>query len=121
MGTVKKAITLSVENEVIVTLIQIPESSARNILNRHLDKVKKSKDWINALIFFIPFTLTYFLSDFSSKSLFGWEVSSDQIATFFFLCWIFALGYMLYTIYNAIKHKDSVDDIITDLMDNTRF
>ena len=31
MGTIKQPITISVENEVVVTLIQIPESSARNI------------------------------------------------------------------------------------------
>lgn len=29
MGTIKQPITISVENEVIVTLIQIPESSAQ--------------------------------------------------------------------------------------------
>lgn len=121
MGTIKQPITISVENEVVVTLIQIPESSARNILNRHLDKIKKSKDWINALIFFVPFTLTYFLSDFSAKPIFGLAVSADQISTFFFLCWVAALAYMIYTIINAIRHKDSVDNIIKDLMDNTKF
>lgn len=121
MGTIKQPITISVENEVIVTLIQIPESSARNILNHHLHKVKKSKEWINALIFFVPFTLTYFLSEFSEKLIFGLEISADKISTFFFLCWIAALVYVIYTAINAIRYKDSVDDIIKDLMDNTKF
>lgn len=118
MGAITKTVTLSVKNEMDMVIIQIPESSARNILNRHFDKISKSRGWVNALIFFIPFTLTYFTSDFKTKNIFGWEVSAEQISAFFFFCWLASLVYLIVTIVNAIKHKDSVDSIIEDLRNN---
>lgn len=118
MGTITKTISLSVKNEMDMVIIQIPESSARNILNHHFEKIVKCKEWINSLIFFIPFTLTYFTSDFSDKTIFGCTITADQLSSFYFFCWLAALGYLSYTIWNAIKHKDSVQDIINDLKTN---
>lgn len=94
MGAITKTVTLSVKNEMDMVIIQIPESSARNILNKHFDRITKSRGWVNALIFFVPFTLTYFTSDFKAKNIFGWFVSSEQISAFFFFCWLAALAYL---------------------------
>lgn len=118
MGAITKTVTLSVKNEMDMVIIQIPESSARNILNRHFDKISKSRGWVNALIFFVPFTLTYFMSDFKSKDIFGWVISAEQISAFFFFCWLASLAYVVVTIVNAIRHRDSVDSIIEDLRNN---
>ena len=57
-------------------------------------------------------------STFQDKTIFGWNISSDQFSAFFFFCWIASLLYLAYTIYNAFRHKDSVDDIINDLINN---
>lgn len=118
MGAINKKVCLSLKNEMTMLIIQIPESSARNILTKHFDKISKSRGWINALIFFIPFTLTYFTSDFKGRNIFGWVVSSDQVSAFFFFCWIAALFYLIYTIINSARHKDSVENIISDLINN---
>lgn len=118
MAAINQTVKFSVKNEMDMVIIQIPESSARNILTRHFDKISKSRDWVNALIFFIPFTMTYFTSTFQDKTIFGWNISSDQFSALFFFCWIASLLYLAYTIYNAFRHKDSVDDIINDLINN---
>ena len=118
MAAINKKVSLSVKNEVDMVIIQIPESSARNILNRHFDKIGKSKGWINALIFFIPFTITYFTSEFSDKTVMGWEISADQIIAFFFFCWLLSCAYLICTIINAFRCRVSVDKIIEDLKAN---
>ena len=118
MGAITKTVTLSVKNEMDMVIIQISESSARNILNRHFDKISKSRGWVNALIFFVPFTLTYFTSDFKTRDIFGWMISADRISAFFFFCWLASFVYLIVTIVNAIRHRDSVDSIIEDLRNN---
>ena len=118
MAAVNQTVKLSVKNEMDMVVIQISKSSARNILTRHFDKISKSRDWINALIFFIPFTMTYFTSQFQEKTILGCSISSDQFSAFFFFCWIASLFYLAYTIVNAFRHKDSVDNIINDMINN---
>ena len=118
MGAITKTVTLSVKNEMDMVIIQIPESSARNILNNHFNKITKSRGWINALIFFIPFTLTYFTSDFKERTILRWTISPDFLTAFFLFCWLASLGYLIYTIVNAIRYRDSVDSIINDLISN---
>ena len=118
MGAITKTVTLSVKNEMDMVIIQISESSARNILNRHFDKISKCRGWGNALIVFIPFTLTYFTSDFKTRDIFGWMISADRISAFFFFCWLASFVYLIVTIVNAIRHRDSVDSIIEDLRNN---
>lgn len=100
--------------------IHITEDKVKNILNRHFDKISKSKEWINALIFFIPFSLAYFTSDFSTKTIFGITLKGEWLNAFFCFVWIAALVYLGITIYNAIKNKDSVSDIIKDLKGESR-
>lgn len=95
--------------------IHVTEDKVENILNRHFDKIGKGREWINSLIFFIPFSLAYFTSDFSDKTVLGIALKGEWLSAFFCVVWFLALGYLIFTIRNAFKNKDSVADIIKDL------
>ena len=95
--------------------IHITEDKVENILNKHFNKIGKSREWLNSLIFFIPFTLAYFTSDFSDKTVLGVAIKGEWLSAFFCVAWILSLGYLLATIRNAYKNRDSVSDIIKDL------
>lgn len=118
MAACDRKISISAETTVNMVMIQIPESSARNILKSHFDKIRKSNRWLDALIFFVPFTLSFFTSDFSEKKIFGVTIPTEYFQALFTLLWLAALCYFIYTIFSSIKNKDSVDKIIKDLKES---
>ncbi len=94
-----------------VSLIQITEDKLVNILTRHVDKLKKSKEWLASLSFSVSLLLVLLTSDFRTK----WGLSADTWRALFIFLFIASLGYLIYTIYNSFKHQVSVDSIMDDI------
>lgn len=91
-------------------VIEITEDKARNILNSHFLKMEKSKDWIGAAALSITLILSLLTADFKN-----WLLSADTWKAIFVILLIASILYLFYTIHNARKSKDSVDNIIHDL------
>lgn len=91
-------------------VIEITEDKARNILNNHFNKMEKSKDWVGALALSITLLLSLITADFTH-----WLFSADTWEAIFVILFAASIFYLIYTAHNAIKSKDSVDNIIQDM------
>lgn len=91
-------------------VIEITEDKARNILNSHYLKMEKSKDWKGALALFITLLLSLITADFHH-----WILTADTWKAIFIILLFVSAIYLIYTICNTLKSKDSVDNIIHDL------
>lgn len=99
-----------------VNLITITEDKLENILIKHVAKLKKSHDWIGALAFFVTVLATLVTSDFHST----WGLDSAVFTALFILLLIISFGYLVYTVYNAIRNRDSVENIIRDIKNDLK-
>lgn len=94
-----------------VNVIKITEDKLVNILNVHVGKLRKSKEWIAAMSFSASILLVLLTSTFSDK----WGLSGEQWQMLFLLLFFASLVYFGYTIYNCIKHRVSVQSIVDDI------
>lgn len=98
-------------SNVSVRIISITEDKLLNILNVHIQKIRKSNDWITALALFISMIGIAFSTEF--KSIFG--IDAQMLAGGFYVCVVLSFCYMCRVIYNCRKNKDSIDDIMKDI------
>ena len=106
----KIAVNKTISN-VSINLIQITEDKLMNILNEHVRKIKKSNDWIGAVM--SSLSLLGILSTSSFKDSFG--LTKYTLQAFFILIFVISIIYAFHTIYNCIKNKSNVTDIISDI------
>lgn len=89
-------------------LIKITEDKLVNILTIHVEKLKKSKEWLAALSFSASLLLVLITSKFNAR----WGISADTWQALFMFLFGASVIYLIYSIYNCIVHKDSVDIIM---------
>ena len=94
-----------------VSLIAITEDKLINILTIHINKMKKSKEWIAAFSFSVSLLLVLLTSKFEEK----WGLSGEQWQMVFILLFIVSIFYLVYTGYNCLKHTVTVDVIVQDI------
>ena len=109
--TIEAANIANTYSNTTVTVIAITEDKLVNILNVHVRKLKKSKEWLAALSFSVSLLLVLLTSTFNAAC----GLTGDQIQMFFILLFILSLIYLGYSIYNCCKHNVSVDAIVQEI------
>lgn len=111
--------TIEIDAIISVTdtcLIKITDDKLENILNLHVAKMKKGKEWLAALSFSASILLVLLTSDFKEK----WGVSGDGWQMFFVLVFTISVGYFIYSIYNRFRHNVTVSSIMIDIKRRNR-
>ena len=98
-------------SNISINLIEITEDKLVNILNSHVSKIKKSNDWIGATALFVSLVGILLTSTFNDV----WILKKEMLLAFFVLVTILSFSYLIYTIYNCINNKSSVQKIIKDI------
>lgn len=96
--------------DISVDVISIVESSLRNVLTKHVDRLRKGKDCIGAIALFITLVTVMLTADFKNILLDGkiWF-------GIFLVVTVASFAYLIYVAYNHYKYEDSVDQIIEDI------
>lgn len=94
-----------------VSIIKITEDKLVNILTLHVEKLKKSKQWLASLSFSISLFLVLLTSTFRSM----WGLSGEQWQMLFIVLFIGSVAYFLCSVYNCFKHKVTVDIIVDEI------
>ncbi len=114
MALNKKDSLVVVENVIAntsVNVISVTEDKLENILMKHLTSFKKSKDWIGALALFVTVLATLLTSDFHAL----WGLEPAVFQALFILLFFGSLIYLIITLVNSIRHKDSIENVISDI------
>ncbi|MDE6227685.1 MAG: hypothetical protein K2M63_09240 [Muribaculaceae bacterium] len=106
------SISNSIE-EININIISIPEDRLRNIITSHYNHLNKSKDYIGAVALSITLLIVLLTSEFKNFIL-----EAPTWKAFFVMLFILSLGYTFYCGYNAFRHRDSVRNIIDDIIND---
>lgn len=94
-----------------VNVIKITEDKLVNILTAHVQRIRKSNDWIGAVALSLTLVIVLLTSEFKS---FGF-VNGNTIQGIFFSGLVVSLAYTIRVIYNCWKNSDSVENIVKDI------
>lgn len=103
--------SLTIDNTVdntSISLIQITEDKLENILVKHIDNIQKPNDCIGAVGLTISLACTVFATDFHGEN-------ADVIKGFFICLLTASVAYSVFVIYNRIKYRDGVEQIIKEI------
>lgn len=106
--------TIEVDAVISVTgtcLIKITDDKLENILNIHVTKLKKGREWLAALSFSVSTLLVLLTADFKEK----WGIHEDGWRMLFILIFAISIIYLCYTIYNSLTHKVTAKSIVIDI------
>ena len=106
-----KSIINETISNVSTNMIEITEDKLINIINRHFNCIKKSKDWIGALALIITLISIHCTSTF--HDVFG--LSAESIRAIFIILTVLSIIYLIYTFVNCFKNRTKVEDIIKDI------
>lgn len=110
---IDKNFSITINNtvsEININVISITEDRLENILNSHFSRISRSKDWIGSVALSITLLIVLVTSDFKDK----WFEAAVWKALFILL-FLASLVYTVYCIFNSIKNRDSVQNIMTDI------
>lgn len=113
LRTKNNKITINEEiSNVSVNIIRITEDKLVNILNTHINKIKKkNNDWITSGSLFISLVCVAITSDFHNT--FG--LNADVIKGIFYAGLFASFVYFIVVIINCIKNKDSISQIVKEI------
>ena len=101
-------------SDISVNVITITEDRLENVLIKHVDKLRRSKDYVGAIALSVSLLIVLVTSDFKNKWL-----DAGTWRGFFIFLFIASIGYLGYTLYNLIRNNDSVEDIMKDIKRST--
>ncbi len=106
----KIAVNEEISN-VSVNIIRITEDKLVNILNTHINKIKKNNDWITSGSLFISLACVAVTSEFHNT--FG--LNADVIKGIFYAGLFASFIYFIVVIIHCIKNKDSISKIVKEI------
>lgn len=112
-GAIDVDVVISVTPE---CLIKITDDTLENILNLHITKLRKSKEWVAALSFSVSTLLVLLTADFKER----WGINRDGWQMLFILLFIISVGYTIYTIVNCLTHQVTAKTIIIDIKNKNK-
>jgi polyferredoxin len=95
--------------------IQIAEDKLRLKLEKHLTVARKSNNWLT--YFSIAISIIVTLGTAQSFNPIG-PFNSEEVKIGYYCLLIIVVLIMIYNIYNALRYKTSVNEIIKDLKEN---
>lgn len=115
VGKKNKVVTVTnTYSNTSVNVISITEDRLINILTSHIEKIKKSKEWLAASGFSVSLLLVLLTSDFKNT----WGIKADFWLAFIFFIFLGSVIYLVNILYNCQKYKIDVEDIVNDIKQN---
>lgn len=106
-----KFVSRIVEN-VGSTQITITEDKLRNILLKHVPRLRKSREWIGALLTTGSLAATIYACTFTDKL----GLSAAQWEAIFVVLMVIGLIVFCYNVFNAVNNRSDEERIISDIM-----
>lgn len=102
-------------SEISVNVISIPEDRLENILIKHVDRLKKTKDIVGSIALWLTITIVLLTSNFNHVIF-----EPDTWKGIFIVLFAASLIYMVQTIRNCISNRDSVENIMSDIKESSK-
>lgn len=114
MAITRKNTPVDVKNEITCTsvnLIHITQDKLENILNKNIQKLKKSHDWLGAAALFITFIGIIITADFKDFKF----ITGEQLSGIIYTLTTLSAYYLYRTVKNCMKNNIEVSDIIAEI------